>query len=475
MSFVKIQKISPLEIGCPEVGFTYFGRDEIGLWEKYSDCTWDYITTGLTTGGYSGTSGSSGKNGIDGSFFGTHGTSGTSGISGTSGTSGKTGSSGITGTSGTSGKTGTSGTSAIGSSGISGSSGKTGTSGSSGFSGSSGKDGTFFGSSGFSGGYGGSTRRWYGNIGMPGDRQVTILSSDYVGNYNFSIANTMRIHKIDADLQDLTFWISSWSDGILKIEDRMDLGLFGIYRVSPISIPIIPIAGYVYEIPMTVLAASNSNIIQNKEYLVSFIPAVTGITGESGTSGISGTSGVSGTSGTSGKSGSSGIGTSGSSGVDGNFYGSSGKSGTSGINGTSGNSGTSGTSGSSGKDATSGSSGTAGSSGFSFLIDDISFEFRDIIYTISQTYDLDIKASYEYNIYSACLETDTGTLTGVTVKINNIGVTSLINLTADTSVDETLSTGLNSVNVGDRVTISTGPGYTGMPTVLRGKIKIVRV
>ncbi len=112
MSFKKIQLISPLDIDNPEEGYIYFGRDGFGLWEKYSNGYYSYITTGTTATGTAGTAGSSGKDGLDGSFMGSSGTSGSSGLTGTSGiagSSGKDGKSGTTGTSGTSGKTGTSG------------------------------------------------------------------------------------------------------------------------------------------------------------------------------------------------------------------------------------------------------------------------------------------------------------------------------------------------------------------------------
>jgi hypothetical protein len=108
------------------------------------------------------------------------------------------------------------------------------------------------------------------------------------------------------------------------------------------------------------------------------------------------------------------------------------------------------------------------------LVDDINFEFADIVYGVSQTYTLDIKASYGYTITSAVLETDTGTLTGIAVKINTTAVTSLSSVTADSGADETNATGANTVVAGDRVYIITAITYTGAPTVLRGKLKITR-
>lgn len=107
-------------------------------------------------------------------------------------------------------------------------------------------------------------------------------------------------------------------------------------------------------------------------------------------------------------------------------------------------------------------------------IEDISFEFADITAGTAQTYTLDIKASFRYTIESACLETDNGTLTGVAIKINSTAVTSLSSLTVDTSVDETASTGAKTVVADDRVYLVTSTGYTGTPTLIRGKLKILR-
>jgi hypothetical protein len=103
---------------------------------------------------------------------------------------------------------------------------------------------------------------------------------------------------------------------------------------------------------------------------------------------------------------------------------------------------------------------------------EISFDFRNITPGIAQTFDLDISASYIYLIFAAVLETDNGTLTGVSVKINGTPVTSLSSVSVDTSADQTLATALNTVSINDRITISTSSGYTGSPTTLKGKIKI---
>jgi len=106
--------------------------------------------------------------------------------------------------------------------------------------------------------------------------------------------------------------------------------------------------------------------------------------------------------------------------------------------------------------------------------EDIAFEFCDVVAGTAKTYTLDISATFAYNIISAFLETDSGTLTGVAVKIGSTAVTSLSSVTVDTAVDETTATGANSVAIGNRVYISTSTGYTGTPTLLRGKLKIQR-
>jgi len=357
VSFKKFQLINPNSIGSPEDGHVYLGRDEIGLWEKYSNGEWVYVITGSTTG--AGTSGSSGVNGIDGEFLGSSGTSGTSGSSGSNGTSG---SSGKTGTSGTSGL-GSSGTSGLGSSGTSGLTGSSGTSGN-GTSGSSGKDGNFFGSSGLSGSsgissYGGSSRRW-----IYSTNSVPIENGQFTtDNLDLSSLNYIRIYSVDADEQFVGNWINSWSFGVLKIEKWGNSSIFGIYLINS---GITYTSGY-YEINNLTLYNGYNLLSNNDDYIISFVPGGLG-TGGSGDSGSSGTSGEGspGSSGTSGEgspgtSGTSGEGSPGTSGTSGE--GSPGTSGTSG-EGSPGSSGTSGE-GSPGSSGTSGegSPGTSGTSG----------------------------------------------------------------------------------------------------------------
>ena len=113
-----------------------------------------------------------------------------------------------------------------------------------------------------------------------------------------------------------------------------------------------------------------------------------------------------------------------------------------------------------------------GGGGIDTLYFDLSFEFRDVSAGTAMTYTLDIKASFDYTILSACLETDDGTLTGVHVDINSTAVTGLDNLTVDTGVDECSATSANAVTTGDRIYLKTSAGYSGTPTLIRGKIKM---
>jgi len=106
--------------------------------------------------------------------------------------------------------------------------------------------------------------------------------------------------------------------------------------------------------------------------------------------------------------------------------------------------------------------------------EDIAFEFADVVAGTAKTYTLDISAIFAYNIISAFLETDNGTLTGVAVKIGSTAVTSLSSVTVDTAVDETTATGANAVAIGNRVYLAVAATYTGAPTLIRGKLKIQR-
>ena len=104
---------------------------------------------------------------------------------------------------------------------------------------------------------------------------------------------------------------------------------------------------------------------------------------------------------------------------------------------------------------------------------DMPFEFRDVTGGVAAEYDIDIKATFGYTIESAIIETDNGTLTGVNVKIGSNVISGLNNITVDTLVDETESTGDKIVVLGDRVKLFITTGYTGTPTLIRGKFKII--
>lgn len=108
------------------------------------------------------------------------------------------------------------------------------------------------------------------------------------------------------------------------------------------------------------------------------------------------------------------------------------------------------------------------------VYEDISFEFRDITPGAAQTYILDMSASFPYSIESVSYTVDTGTLTGVAVKIDSTAVTNMSSITIDTGINTTLSTGAKVVALTNAVSIVTTTGYSGAPTLLRGKLKIVR-
>ena len=280
MSFIKIQKIDPNTITPPDNGNVYLGQDDFGLWQMDDTGLWWYVQSGFTvnssssgTSGINGTSGSSGK---DGSFLGSSGTSGKTGFSGTVGTSGSSGNSSA-GTSGLSGSTGTSGTSGWGTSGINGSSGingNNGTNGSSGIDGSSGTSGSS-GVSGIDGGYGAATRKWILNLSntvpLSGDTFISATSD------RLDMLNYIRLNKIDSDSSLLTGWIDSWNNGgILKIEDRKNLSVFGIYSIPSGSTTKI---GNFYHISSFTILSALGVLLDQSELLISFVYSTIGVSG----------------------------------------------------------------------------------------------------------------------------------------------------------------------------------------------------
>jgi len=112
-------------------------------------------------------------------------------------------------------------------------------------------------------------------------------------------------------------------------------------------------------------------------------------------------------------------------------------------------------------------------------IEDISFEFRDITLGTEQKYILDIKASYPYKIISAIMQTDDGTLFPWIV-CNETAVLGLDGFVINTDITEVgARTGENeTVNTGDLVYLwlaATGIYITGSPTLIRGKLKLIRI
>lgn len=108
------------------------------------------------------------------------------------------------------------------------------------------------------------------------------------------------------------------------------------------------------------------------------------------------------------------------------------------------------------------------------VYEDISFEFADITKGTSQTYTLDIKATFGYKIVSAVLETNSGSLNGIFIKINDTNVTGIDSINVTNTASETTATSGNTVTTGARVYICTTTDYEGSPEVLRGKLKIRR-
>lgn len=104
-------------------------------------------------------------------------------------------------------------------------------------------------------------------------------------------------------------------------------------------------------------------------------------------------------------------------------------------------------------------------------INDLNFDYGDISAGIVQTKVLDPKASTAYTITSAVFETDSGTLTGVAIKINGVAITGLSSVTINNTSTETAATALNVVAAGDRVTLVTSTGYTGSPFQLIGGLR----
>jgi hypothetical protein len=109
--------------------------------------------------------------------------------------------------------------------------------------------------------------------------------------------------------------------------------------------------------------------------------------------------------------------------------------------------------------------------------EDISFDFNDVEADASQTYILDIKASFAYKILSVVLQSDS-TMDDVTVNIAGSPITwadDSVSIDVTTAIsDTTAKTDYdNAVAVGEQVTLVTS-GTDGTPTLIRGKLRIQR-
>jgi hypothetical protein len=111
-------------------------------------------------------------------------------------------------------------------------------------------------------------------------------------------------------------------------------------------------------------------------------------------------------------------------------------------------------------------SATGGGGGGSEVIE---FGFCDAADVSS--WDLDINAEYAYTIVHAWLRTDTGTLTGVNVKINATAVTGINSCTVTGTKAQFTATSANTVTAGDTVTLNITPGT---PEYIGGHLLIQR-
>lgn len=82
-------------------------------------------------------------------------------------------------------------------------------------------------------------------------------------------------------------------------------------------------------------------------------------------------------------------------------------------------------------------------------------------------------AVYAYEILEAILECDQGSVDGVSIRIDGVPVGGLENLTVGTMA-RTYATGNNKVLEGAKVTLHIPASFTGSPSVIAGKLKILR-
>ena len=109
-----------------------------------------------------------------------------------------------------------------------------------------------------------------------------------------------------------------------------------------------------------------------------------------------------------------------------------------------------------------------------YLKDWQGWTFEDVVAGTAKDYVIDLDATVGYTIDSIVLQTDTGTLTGVALKINGTAVTGISAVTITTTKTITAATAANIVTAGDLITFHITTGYTGAPTLVHGKINLTR-
>lgn len=87
----------------------------------------------------------------------------------------------------------------------------------------------------------------------------------------------------------------------------------------------------------------------------------------------------------------------------------------------------------------------------------------------AETFTIDIEATFAYTINGIIIETDSGTITTVTVYKNGVSIGSASPVSTKATTNFT-----SSVVIGDRISFGTSAGYTGTPSKIVGKLKITR-
>jgi hypothetical protein len=101
--------------------------------------------------------------------------------------------------------------------------------------------------------------------------------------------------------------------------------------------------------------------------------------------------------------------------------------------------------------------------------------WKDLEAGTPQTYYLDFYAGYDYAILSAAYFCDTGTLSGMKIKINGVDVVGLDNISVSSTTATSSATADYTVAATDVVTVVTSGTDTGTPTYLAVKIFIQRL